>query len=75
MERLPSDIELMALLEELYDRFNRVEFIENDPISIPHRFERLEDIEIAGFLSATIAWGNRKAIVKSAGRMMEYLDG
>ncbi len=75
MERLPNDIELRELLEQLHDRFNCLDFIEHDPISIPHRFERLEDVEIAGFLSATIAWGNRKAIVKSAGRMMEYLDG
>ncbi len=66
--------DIKELLEQLHDRFNCQEFVEHDPISIPHRFSRLEDIEIAGFLSATIAWGNRKAIVKSAGRMMEYLD-
>lgn len=62
------------LLDELVDRFNREEFIAEDPISIPHRFTRREDIEIAGFLASVIAWGNRKAIVKSASRMMEYLD-
>lgn len=62
------------LLEELFARFNTPEFIAEDPISIPHRYTSREDREIAGFLSATIAWGNRKAIVKSAGRMMEYLD-
>ncbi len=62
------------ILDELYLRFNRAEFIEADPISIPHRFSQPEDIEIAGLLASTIAWGNRKAIVKSAGRMMEYMD-
>ena len=62
------------LLETLHDRYNRPEFIEPDPISIPHSFERLEDKEIAGFLAATIAWGNRKAIVKSARRMVEMMD-
>ncbi len=66
--------ELNELLEELYDRFNREEFIEHDPISIPHRFTSREDREVAGFLAATIAWGNRKAIVKSAQKMMDYLD-
>ncbi len=66
--------ELKELLEELHDRFNREEFIENDPISIPHRYSTHEDREIAGFLAATIAWGNRKAIVKSANRMMGYMD-
>ena len=62
------------LLETLHDRYNRAEFIEPDPISIPHSFERTEDKEIAGFLAATIAWGNRKAIVKSARRMVEMMD-
>jgi uncharacterized protein (TIGR02757 family) len=62
------------LLETLHNRYNRPEFIEPDPISIPHSFERLEDREISGFLAATIAWGNRKAIVKSARRMVEMMD-
>ncbi|MFI3270012.1 MAG: TIGR02757 family protein [Rikenellaceae bacterium] len=62
------------LLEELYERFNQPEFIADDPISIPHSYTTREDREISGFLSATIAWGNRKAIVKSARRMMEYLE-
>ena len=62
-------------LEALHDRYNNPEFIANDPISIPRRFSKREDIEIAGFLASVIAWGNRKAIVKSAGRMMELMDG
>lgn len=62
------------LLDSLCDRFNCEEFIENDPISIPHRFSAAEDIEIAGLFASTIAWGNRKAIVKSASRMMEFMD-
>ncbi|MFI3327927.1 MAG: TIGR02757 family protein [Rikenellaceae bacterium] len=66
--------DLGALLNELHDRFNDVSFIEDDPISIPHRYAERLDREIAGFMSATIAWGNRKAIVKSAHRMMEYMD-
>ena len=60
-------------LETLYARYNTPEFIAPDPISIPHSFSRKEDIEISGLLASTIAWGNRKAIVKSANRMMEYL--
>ena len=62
------------LLEELHDKFNCEEFIEADPISVPHSFSRKEDREIAGLLASTIAWGNRKAIVKSAHRMMRYMD-
>ncbi|MGN0007016.1 MAG: TIGR02757 family protein [Alistipes sp.] len=66
--------QLRETLEYLYDKYNRPEFVEADPISVPHAFARLEDKEIAGFLAATIAWGNRKAIVRSARRMMDYLD-
>ena len=66
--------ELRDLLEHLHDKYNRKEFIEPDPISIPHSFSDQADREIAGFMAATIAWANRKAIVKSAQRMMQYMD-
>ena len=62
------------LLERLHDRYNNEAFIEADPISVPHSFTNTVDREIAGFLAATIAWGNRRAIVKSAHRMMRYMD-
>ena len=56
--------ELYKLLEEKVQEFNSPKFIEADPISIPHQFDRKEDIEIAGFLVAIIAWGQRKTILK-----------
>lgn len=71
---MPSEA-IRELLERLHDKYNNPDFIADDPISIPHRFSTQEDIEISGFLAATIAWGNRKAIVKSANRMVEYMDG
>ncbi len=58
-------------------RLNRItghSFIESDPISIPHQYSKKQDIEIAGFLAATIAWGNRKMILRNASRMMEIMD-
>lgn len=66
--------ELKEFLDEKVDLYNRPSFIESDPISIPHQFTKKEDIEIAGFLAATIAWGNRKMILRNANRMMELLD-
>ena len=69
-----SDKELKDFLEEKTHRYNSPSFIESDPISIPHQFSKKEDIEISGFLAAVIAWGNRKAIVTSAERMMELMD-
>ncbi|MBP8960082.1 MAG: TIGR02757 family protein [Bacteroidales bacterium] len=66
--------ELKEFLDEKVDLYNRPEFIDHDPISIPHLFTKKEDIEISAFLTATIAWGNRMAIINNAGRMMQYLD-
>jgi uncharacterized protein (TIGR02757 family) len=69
-----SDKELKDFLEEKTFQYNSPSFIESDPVSIPHRFSKKEDIEISAFLSAVIAWGNRKAIVASAARIMELMD-
>lgn len=66
--------DLKEFLDEKVELYNRPSFIEADPISIPHRFTKKQDIEIAGFLAATIAWGNRKMILRNANRMMELLD-
>lgn len=49
-------------------------FIEPDPVSIPHQFRKKEDIEISAFLTATIAWGNRKIILKNANDLMNRMD-
>jgi uncharacterized protein (TIGR02757 family) len=66
--------ELKAFLDEKVEKYNRPEFIEGDPISIPHKFSSKEDIEVSGFLAATIAWGNRKMIIRNATRIVELLD-
>lgn len=65
--------ELKIFLDEKADRYNRPEFIEHDPVQIPHRFSLPQDIEIAGFLAATISWGNRKAIIRSADKMLDIM--
>src|SRR3990167_5623666 len=66
--------EIFDLLEDKHDKFNRISFIESDPISIPHLFSKKEDIEIAGFLTATISWGQRVTIIKNANKLVELMD-
>ncbi|MBT8187728.1 MAG: TIGR02757 family protein [Croceitalea sp.] len=66
--------ELKAFLDTKAEQYEHPSFLEQDPIQIPHRFTKKEDIEISGFLTATIAWGNRKSIIKNALIMMELLD-
>ncbi|WP_442878619.1 TIGR02757 family protein [Chryseobacterium sp.] len=65
--------ELRSFLDEKADQYNTPDFIENDPIQIPHRFSLKQDIEIAGFLAATISWGNRKSIINSANKMLDIM--
>ena len=59
---MPDAVE--KLLEQSVEHYNQPGFIEADPICIPHRFSRLPDIEIMGFWAATLAWGQRKTIIK-----------
>jgi uncharacterized protein (TIGR02757 family) len=65
--------ELKSFLDEKVVRYNNMNFIESDPVQIPHLFTQKEDIEIAGFLSATISWGNRKMIIKNSHKMMDLM--
>jgi len=69
-----SKQELYEFLEEKHDTYNRTSFIENDPIVIPHFFDKKEDIEIAGFLTATFAWGQRSTIINNAKKLMKWMD-
>lgn len=65
--------DLKSFLDEKVIQYNTLDFIESDPVQIPHLFSQKEDIEIAGFLSATISWGNRKMIIKNAHQMMDLM--
>lgn len=62
------------LLDQKVALYNNKAFISSDPISIPHTFKEKEDIEISGFLVATIAWGQRTTIVKNGFRLIELMD-
>jgi len=66
--------ELKEFLNTKVEQYNNTTFIESDPIQIPHQFSKKEDIEIAGFLTATIAWGNRKSIINNANKMMQLIE-
>jgi uncharacterized protein (TIGR02757 family) len=66
--------DLKQFLDNKAEQYNNPKFIESDPIQIPHQFSIKEDIEIAAFLTATIAWGKREMIIKNSNRMMEIMD-
>ncbi len=65
--------ELKEFLDAKVLEYNQPNFIESDPIQIPHQFTLKEEIEIAGFLTATIAWGKRKMIINNANKILNFM--
>ncbi len=68
-----STTAIKDFLNEKAAFYEQPKFIETDPVQIPHMFTKKEDIEIAGFLTATISWGNRKSILNNAHKLMDLL--
>lgn len=66
--------ELREFLDLKVSQYNSPAFLASDPIQIPHKFSLKQDIEISGFLTATIAWGNRKSIINNAQLLMDLMD-
>ena len=66
--------ELKAFLDRKADEYNKASFIANDPICIPHSFSKKQDIEIAGFFAAILAWGNRTTIINKSRELMHMMD-
>jgi uncharacterized protein (TIGR02757 family) len=69
-----NDIELKERLDILVDKVNRLDFIENDPIGIPHRYSGKQDIEISGLFAAVLAWGQRKTIINKTNELLRLMD-
>lgn len=68
-----NSIELKEFLDTKVTEYNTLDFIDSDPVQIPHLYTQKEDIEISGFLAATIAWGKREMIIKNSHKMMTFL--
>ena len=65
---------IKSLLDQKVNLFNRSAFIETDPVQVPKLFSEKENIEIAGFLAATIAWGQRPAIIRNALKLVSLMN-
>ncbi|MBI5749377.1 MAG: DUF2400 family protein, partial [Nitrospinae bacterium] len=48
---------LKETLEKFYREYDLKSRIEHDPIEFPHRYKKLEDIEIAGLIASSLAYG------------------
>lgn len=69
-----DDLRVKDILDYYAAKYNQPDFITDDPISIPHQFTKKQDIEIAGFWTSVLSWGQRKSIIKSASRLMALMD-
>lgn len=65
---------LYELLEAKAEEFNRPAFIKDDPISIPHAYQKKQDIEISGLLASVLAWGQRKTIIRKCQEFFAMMD-
>lgn len=65
---------LKEFLDRKVEEYNRPSFIPHDPVSVPHRFGKKEDIEIAAFFAAVFAWGNRTTIINKTTELMRLMD-
>ena len=65
---------LKSILDECVEKYNNPRFIENDPICLPHRFSKKQDIEISAFWTAMLAWGQRQTIINKANELFELMD-
>jgi len=65
---------LKEFLDKKVDEYNQPFFIKDDPISVPHRFTKKQDIEIAAFFASIFAWGNRKTIIQKSNELMKLMD-
>ena len=69
-----SILELKPFLDSKVEQYNHYGFIKNDPISIPHRFKKKQDIEIAGFFASILAWGQRVTIINKSSELLAMMD-
>lgn len=69
-----STLELKDFLDEKVELYNTFDFIELDPISIPHQYSKKQDIEIAGFFAATLAWGQRVTVINKCKELLRMMD-
>lgn len=69
-----TTVQLFEFLEHKVELYNQPNFIENDPISIPHAFSGIQDIEISGLFAAVLAWGQRVTIIRKCRELMAMMD-
>ena len=71
---MSKQADIQKILNQKVKQYNRLEFIEKDPICIPHQYKKQQDIEIAAFFAAVFAWGNRTTIINKSNDLLSRMD-
>jgi len=66
--------DLKDFLDRKVEMYNKLSFIKDDPISIPHLFTKNQDIELSGFVAAIFSWGNLTTIFYNCKDLMQMMD-
>lgn len=66
--------DISKILNQKVKQYNKIDFIEKDPICIPHAYTKQQDIEITGFFAAIFAWGNRTTIINKSRELLQRMD-
>jgi uncharacterized protein (TIGR02757 family) len=66
---------LRSLLDPLFEKYHRVEFLGSDPLEFAHRYEDPWDQEFVALLSAVLAYGNVRQIRKSVEDLLYRIAG
>ena len=62
-------------LDKLVEKYETVDFIKDDPIQFCHRYNKKEEIELAGFIASLFAYGNRKLFIKKLNEIFSKANG
>lgn len=67
--------QMRETLEAAVALINVPEFVAEDPVQFPRRFERQQDVEIVSLLSAMMAWGRRPMILRDCEKLLTLMEG
>ncbi|HEX9758933.1 MAG TPA: TIGR02757 family protein [Nitrospiria bacterium] len=67
--------QIKEIMERFYHNHDRRESIDQDPIQFPHRYIYPEDIEIAGLVASSFAFGRVTLILPMVQKILDRMEG
>jgi uncharacterized protein (TIGR02757 family) len=64
---------LKLMLDELYEQYNRAEYINPDPLEFLSAYPNTEDREIVAFVASSLAYGHVSQILRSVSKILNIM--